>query len=250
MGGLFGGGGAASREEILEKDSIVGATHEFRNVTVADRLETPPAQEAKTSGLASKYEVMKNLLDLDLEVDDLEVPGFRVEQEETRRSVGAIRQGGLLAEILAAKENQEMLELRSAAKPPNPGEALAIAVARGEVLVHRPARALPGPVVVDDHDPAGDDLVVQRDQAVHRRRVQIAVEAQDGARLRPGGNFHLPAAVECRHLDGVAEGGLDPARAVRVSGIEFDLGPAGSRGDPRPHRCGLTGPSSRSMALG
>ena len=42
--------------------------------------------------------------------------------------------GKFMAEIAAAKDNQEMLELRSAAKPPNPGEALAIAVARGEVL--------------------------------------------------------------------------------------------------------------------
>lgn len=42
--------------------------------------------------------------------------------------------GKLLAEISAAKDNQEMLDLRSAAKPPNPGEALAIAIARGEVL--------------------------------------------------------------------------------------------------------------------
>jgi anthraniloyl-CoA monooxygenase len=42
--------------------------------------------------------------------------------------------GKFMAEILAAKENEEMLELRSAAKPPNPSEALAIAVARGEVL--------------------------------------------------------------------------------------------------------------------
>jgi anthraniloyl-CoA monooxygenase len=42
--------------------------------------------------------------------------------------------GKFMAESLAAKENAEMLELRRAAKPPNPGEALAIAVARGEVL--------------------------------------------------------------------------------------------------------------------
>jgi anthraniloyl-CoA monooxygenase len=42
--------------------------------------------------------------------------------------------GKFMAEILAAKENEDLLELRSAAKPPNPGEALAIAVARGEVL--------------------------------------------------------------------------------------------------------------------
>ncbi|MCP4302942.1 MAG: bifunctional salicylyl-CoA 5-hydroxylase/oxidoreductase, partial [Gammaproteobacteria bacterium] len=42
--------------------------------------------------------------------------------------------GKFLAEILADKDNEEMLELRKAAKPPNPGEALAIAIARGEVL--------------------------------------------------------------------------------------------------------------------
>ena len=42
--------------------------------------------------------------------------------------------GKFLAEALAAKENEEMLELRREAKPPNPSEALAIAVARGEVL--------------------------------------------------------------------------------------------------------------------
>ncbi len=42
--------------------------------------------------------------------------------------------GKALADILAEKENEEMLELRSAAKPPNPSEALAIAVARGEIL--------------------------------------------------------------------------------------------------------------------
>jgi anthraniloyl-CoA monooxygenase len=42
--------------------------------------------------------------------------------------------GKFMAEMLAQKENSEMLELRKAAKPPNPGEALAIAIARGEVL--------------------------------------------------------------------------------------------------------------------
>ena len=42
--------------------------------------------------------------------------------------------GKFLAEVLAAKENEEMLELRREAKPPNPSEALAIAIARGEVL--------------------------------------------------------------------------------------------------------------------
>ncbi len=42
--------------------------------------------------------------------------------------------GKFLAEIMAEKLNQENLELRVAAKPPNPVEALAIAAARSEVL--------------------------------------------------------------------------------------------------------------------
>ncbi len=42
--------------------------------------------------------------------------------------------GKALADILAEMENEEMLELRTAAKPPNPSDALAIAIARGEIL--------------------------------------------------------------------------------------------------------------------
>ena len=38
------------------------------------------------------------------------------------------------AEILADKMNEETHGLRAAAKPPNPSDALAIAVARGEIL--------------------------------------------------------------------------------------------------------------------
>ena len=43
--------------------------------------------------------------------------------------------GKFAAEMQAEKDNAEMLELRSDAKAPNPVDALAIAVARGEVLV-------------------------------------------------------------------------------------------------------------------
>ncbi len=42
--------------------------------------------------------------------------------------------GKFLAGIMAEKDNEEMLELRRAAKPPNPSDALAIAIASGEVL--------------------------------------------------------------------------------------------------------------------
>jgi anthraniloyl-CoA monooxygenase len=42
--------------------------------------------------------------------------------------------GRNLAAIMAEQHNEEMLELRREAKPPNPSEALAIAIARGEIL--------------------------------------------------------------------------------------------------------------------
>ena len=42
--------------------------------------------------------------------------------------------GKFAAEMKAAKEVEEELELRLDAKPPNPREALGIAIARGEVL--------------------------------------------------------------------------------------------------------------------
>ena len=42
--------------------------------------------------------------------------------------------GRNLATIMAEQQNEEMLGLRRGAKPPNPSEALAIAIARGEVL--------------------------------------------------------------------------------------------------------------------
>ncbi len=41
------------------------------------------------------------------------------------------------AEALAEKTNEELLELRHDARPPNPSEALAIAIARGELLQQR-----------------------------------------------------------------------------------------------------------------
>ena len=43
--------------------------------------------------------------------------------------------GKFAAELNAARNNQEEIELRNNAKPPNPQEMLAIAIARGEVLL-------------------------------------------------------------------------------------------------------------------
>ncbi|MYE50221.1 MAG: Rieske 2Fe-2S domain-containing protein [Gammaproteobacteria bacterium] len=78
--------------------------------------------------------------------------------------------GRTLAETMAEQRNRELLELRREAKPPNPSEALAIAVARGELLGDqgnsRPtqrtgARPMTGP------SPQPNELVT--DTHIHRR---------------------------------------------------------------------------------
>lgn len=43
--------------------------------------------------------------------------------------------GKFAAELKAARDNEEEIDLRTAAKPPNPEEMLAVAIARGEVLL-------------------------------------------------------------------------------------------------------------------
>ncbi|HZG41669.1 MAG TPA: PA14 domain-containing protein, partial [Longimicrobium sp.] len=66
----------ASDDEVLRKQPIVGETYDFRTVTVGERLETPRANEAKSYTLLTRYEVLKSLLELDINIDDINVPGF------------------------------------------------------------------------------------------------------------------------------------------------------------------------------
>ncbi len=58
------------------KAPIVGKAYNFRNITVADRLEEPAAGEAKNFCVATKYETVREMSELEIDVDDLEVPGF------------------------------------------------------------------------------------------------------------------------------------------------------------------------------
>lgn len=66
----------ATDDEVLRKQPIVGETYDFRTVTVGERLETPRANEAKSYTLLTRYEVLKSLLDLDIYLDDINIPGF------------------------------------------------------------------------------------------------------------------------------------------------------------------------------
>jgi len=54
---------------------IVGASYDFRSVTVAQRLDDPQAPEARSFTVASKYDVVNSLKDIPINLDSVTVPG-------------------------------------------------------------------------------------------------------------------------------------------------------------------------------
>jgi hypothetical protein len=69
----FGGSPIA---EVIGKSPIVGETYDFRTVTVGERMQTPPSNEAKSFAMLTRFEVLGGLARLDLALDDLMLPGF------------------------------------------------------------------------------------------------------------------------------------------------------------------------------
>jgi hypothetical protein len=63
-------------EAITDQSHVVGKTFDFRTVTVAERLTNPPPNETKVASSAGKFEVVKSLTALDLNLDDVQVPGL------------------------------------------------------------------------------------------------------------------------------------------------------------------------------
>lgn len=66
----------AAAEAVRLKAPIVGEAYDFRTVTVAERLESPAANEAKSFAVLSRYEVLQGLAGLDVPLDDVMIPGF------------------------------------------------------------------------------------------------------------------------------------------------------------------------------
>jgi|GEM_PF-1368166 len=67
--------GAATSEDVSQQNPVVGMVQNFNNVTVGARLEESSANVAHMAGVAVKGELIGNLLDTDLHIDDLSVPG-------------------------------------------------------------------------------------------------------------------------------------------------------------------------------
>jgi hypothetical protein len=119
---LFATPVAPRADDIIGRAAIVGKALDFRTVTVAERIEEPPAPEAKNFGVSNKFEVFQSLLETGLWMDDLELPGFiqfkadgtpdfadtkgRV-FKETRRSIFQLRTTAVLSEVLADRHDPD-----------------------------------------------------------------------------------------------------------------------------------------------
>ena len=93
---------AASSKDVALQNPVVGAVQNFNNVTVGERLEEPSANVAHMAGVAVKGEIISNLLDTDIHIDDLSVPG--VMSDGNTLSFADIRgNADILGNILAGK---------------------------------------------------------------------------------------------------------------------------------------------------
>jgi hypothetical protein len=69
---------AATKLDIEQQSPIVGESYAFRTVSVAERLQQPPANDTKSSAVATKFDVISTFAtgNKGVAVGDLQVPGF------------------------------------------------------------------------------------------------------------------------------------------------------------------------------
>ena len=100
-GGLFS---AATVQEVGEQNPIVGNVQVFNNATVGARLEESSANVAHMAGVAVKGELISNLLETDINIDDLDVPGVKGEEDDKTKTFADIRADNtILNNILAGQ---------------------------------------------------------------------------------------------------------------------------------------------------
>jgi len=106
-GGLLKSGVAekvANVQDVVNQAPIVGKPLDFRTVSVAERLKEPPAPEAKNFSVASKFDLVSSVVQIDLNLDDVRIPGFLETRNGQRvpveKTVKEIRDGNLAGQIL------------------------------------------------------------------------------------------------------------------------------------------------------
>jgi len=68
----------ATRAEVEQKSPVIGQKSVTRTVTIVERIQDPKATESKNYCVATKYDVIKSLSGLGIMIDDIDVPGLLV----------------------------------------------------------------------------------------------------------------------------------------------------------------------------
>src|SRR5262249_33898892 len=110
---------ATTPEELVKLQTpVVGSTQDFRNITLASRLSTPPAPEARAFTLSTKHDValgvFKLKTDLGMNIDALKVPIRTVGQD------GIIKAGDVAFKDM---NDQVLTQILTEALPANADEA-------------------------------------------------------------------------------------------------------------------------------
>jgi hypothetical protein len=69
---------APTRAEVEQKSPVIGQKSVNRSVTIVERIQDPKATESKNYCVATKYDVIKSLSGLGIMIDDIDVPGLLV----------------------------------------------------------------------------------------------------------------------------------------------------------------------------
>ncbi|HEX3227817.1 MAG TPA: hypothetical protein VHQ95_02565, partial [Pyrinomonadaceae bacterium] len=67
-----------TRAEVEQKSPVIGQKSVNRSVTIVERIQDPKATESKNYCVATKYDVIKSLSGLGIMIDDIDVPGLLV----------------------------------------------------------------------------------------------------------------------------------------------------------------------------
>lgn len=98
-------GTLAGTQDVENQAPIIGKPLDFRTVSLAERLKEPPAPEAKSFSVAAKFDVVSSVAQIDLNLDDVELPGFLEKGTDgtlkpALKTVKAIKDGKLADQIL------------------------------------------------------------------------------------------------------------------------------------------------------
>jgi hypothetical protein len=87
--------------QITQQSPAVGAVEDFRTVTIAERLQTPPSVEAKAFSVSSKADVISSFTGADtVNIGDLSAPGVPTDNGQGNRTFAQI-DGAVVGRILA-----------------------------------------------------------------------------------------------------------------------------------------------------